>query len=65
MTRFAIFLSNEVVLLIFHASQHYGTAFRIPMISKWMIVVSGPQMIDDIRRATDDQVSFRDALVEV
>jgi hypothetical protein len=35
------------------------------MISKWVIVVSGPQMVDDIKRATDDQVSFREAASEV
>ncbi|KAF8897197.1 cytochrome P450 [Infundibulicybe gibba] len=44
--------------------QYCGTAFRVPMLSKWMIVLSGPRMIDDIRKATDDQLSFRDALSE-
>jgi hypothetical protein len=35
------------------------------MMANWMIVVSGPQMLDDLRRATDDQVSFREAIAEV
>ncbi|KAH9477542.1 Cytochrome P450 monooxygenase 103 [Psilocybe cubensis] len=33
--------------------------------SRWIVVVSGPQMLDDIRRATDDQLSFREAIAEV
>ncbi|RDB20446.1 hypothetical protein Hypma_012419 [Hypsizygus marmoreus] len=41
-----------------------GTAFKFPMVSKWMIVVSGPQMVDDLRKATDDLVSFRDAVAD-
>lgn len=32
--------------------------------NKWQVVVSGPQMIDDLRRATDDQLSFRGAADE-
>lgn len=45
--------------------QYPGTAFKVPMLSKWMIVISGPKMVDDIRRATDDQVDFNDAVAEV
>lgn len=35
------------------------------MMSRWMVVVTGPDMVNDIRRATDDQVSFREAVAEV
>jgi hypothetical protein len=45
--------------------QYYGKAFKIPMISKWMIVVSGPEMIEDIRKADSDKMSFRDANADV
>lgn len=45
--------------------QYYGTAFKVPTIGKWFVVVSGPQMVDDLRKATDETVSFREALVDV
>lgn len=30
-----------------------------------MVVVSGPKLIDDMRRAPEDQLSFFDAIEEV
>ncbi|PPQ82607.1 hypothetical protein CVT25_007121 [Psilocybe cyanescens] len=45
--------------------KHYETAFKVATISRWLVIVSGPQMHDDIRRATDDQLSFRDAVVDM
>ena len=30
-----------------------------------MIVVTGPQLIEDMRRASDDQLSANDAFLEV
>ncbi|KAF8906748.1 cytochrome P450 [Gymnopilus junonius] len=41
-----------------------GSAFKVPTISRWTVVVSGQQMIDDIKRATDDQMSFEEAVAE-
>ena len=35
------------------------------MMTQWMIVVSGQDKIEDIRRATDDVLSLRRALEEV
>ena len=35
------------------------------MITQWMIVVTGPQLIEDVRRATDDHLSSKDAFAEV
>ncbi|PPQ65601.1 hypothetical protein CVT26_000550 [Gymnopilus dilepis] len=45
-------------------NKYYGGAFKVPMISRWMVVVSGPDMVNDIRQATDDQLSFREAVAE-
>lgn len=41
-----------------------GHAFKIPTPSKWIVVVSGREMVEDIRRATEDQLSFRKAVME-
>jgi hypothetical protein len=35
------------------------------MLTQWMIVVTGPQLIEDMRRASDDQLSSRAASAEV
>ncbi|KAF9001314.1 cytochrome P450 [Cyathus striatus] len=35
--------------------------FKVPTIQKWEVVVNGPQLIDDIRRAGDDELSFHHA----
>ncbi|PPQ79520.1 hypothetical protein CVT25_003402 [Psilocybe cyanescens] len=44
--------------------KHYGGAFKVPMVSKWMVVITGPDMINDIRKSSDDQLSSREAIAE-
>lgn len=46
-------------------AQYPGTAFKIPMLSQWLIIISGPQMMEDIRRATPEQVDAREVIAEV
>ncbi|KAK0196192.1 cytochrome P450 [Armillaria mellea] len=41
-----------------------GSAFKVPLLDKWMVVVSGPEMINDIRKSSTDQLSFMDANVD-
>lgn len=31
----------------------------------WVVMISGPEMLEDLRKATDDQISFVDAVKEV
>lgn len=45
--------------------KHYPGLFKIPTMGRWMVVATGPQLIDDIRRASDDQLSFTEAISEV
>lgn len=35
------------------------------MLTQWMIVATGPELIEDMRRASDDQLSASDAFAEV
>ncbi|KAF8735505.1 hypothetical protein AX14_001941 [Amanita brunnescens Koide BX004] len=44
--------------------KYRGSIFKIPMMTQWMIVVTGPKLLEDIRRAPDDQLSFLDAIAE-
>ncbi|THV05793.1 cytochrome P450 [Dendrothele bispora CBS 962.96] len=41
-----------------------GGAFKVPLIDRWIVYVNGPKMIDDIRRASDENLSFPDAVLE-
>ena len=39
--------------------------FKIPTPERWIVVVTGPKLIDELRRFPDEQVSFMDAAGEV
>ncbi|KAM6493880.1 Cytochrome P450 [Amanita muscaria] len=41
--------------------KHRGSIFKVPLFSKWVIMVSGPEMINDIRSASDDYLSSPEA----
>ena len=45
--------------------QYRGSIFKIPMLTQWMVVVTGPQLIEDVRHASDDQLSSSEAFAEV
>ncbi|TFK43278.1 cytochrome P450 [Crucibulum laeve] len=45
-------------------AKYRGSAFKIPTMSRWIVVITAPDMVDDIRKATDDQMSFREAVSE-
>lgn len=45
--------------------QYKGRAFRVATFDHWLVIVSGPKLIDDIRRAADDELSFDEAANEV
>ncbi|KAL0572022.1 hypothetical protein V5O48_009943 [Marasmius crinis-equi] len=40
-------------------TKYNGHAFKIPMVNHWHVIVSGPKLIDDIKRAPDDCLSLR------
>ncbi|KJA16226.1 hypothetical protein HYPSUDRAFT_47536 [Hypholoma sublateritium FD-334 SS-4] len=44
--------------------KYYGTAFKVSTMGRYMVVVSGSDMLEDIRQATDEQLSFREAIAE-
>ncbi|KAF8957287.1 cytochrome P450, partial [Flammula alnicola] len=45
-------------------TKYYGTPFKVSMMGRYMVIISGPEMIEDIRRSSDEQLSFRDAVAE-
>ncbi|KAK0212154.1 cytochrome P450 [Desarmillaria ectypa] len=64
---------KDAFRFVFHAKEiiqeghrmHYGSAFKVPMFDKWMVVVSGPEKINEIRKASLEQLSSKDAGGEV
>ncbi|PSS38083.1 hypothetical protein PHLCEN_2v63 [Hermanssonia centrifuga] len=44
------------------AEYHYGGTFKIPKFNEWHLVITGPQLIDELRKAPDDQLSFEEAV---
>ncbi|KAK0212143.1 cytochrome P450 [Desarmillaria ectypa] len=46
-------------------AKYYGSAFKVPLIDKWLIVVSGPEKVDDIRKSSLEQLSSLDANIDL
>ncbi|KAG5651711.1 hypothetical protein H0H81_007716 [Sphagnurus paluster] len=44
--------------------KYRGGAFRIPGISKWTVVISGHKMVEELKKAPDEHVSFLEAAAE-
>ncbi|PBK82181.1 cytochrome P450 [Armillaria gallica] len=44
---------------------HYGSMFKVPLLDKWMTVVSGPEKINDIRKSSFEQLSSTEATVDL
>lgn len=45
--------------------QYPGQAFKVATISEWVVMLSGKQHMEDTRKAPEDVVSFKQAIVEV
>ncbi|KAH9914911.1 cytochrome P450 [Epithele typhae] len=38
--------------------KYYGSAFKVATLDRWIVIVSGPKMVEDLRKRPDDEVSF-------
>jgi hypothetical protein len=45
--------------------QFKGGVFKVAALDKWILVVSGPQLIDELRKAPEDALSFDSAVTDV
>ncbi|KAH8927634.1 cytochrome P450 [Atractiella rhizophila] len=45
--------------------KHRNQTFRVPEMTRWTYIVSGPELLEDLRRAPDDVLSFADATAEI
>ncbi|TFK66593.1 cytochrome P450 [Pluteus cervinus] len=58
----ALWSSNEMIQEGYE--KYYGGTFKIPMMDRWSVVVSGPELYDEFRRRPDDELSFHEATNE-
>ncbi|KAI0073032.1 cytochrome P450 [Panus rudis PR-1116 ss-1] len=45
--------------------KYKGGVFKIATYERWLVVVNGPRMVDELRKLPDDQVSFFDASEDI
>ncbi|THV02256.1 cytochrome P450 [Dendrothele bispora CBS 962.96] len=43
-------------------TKYHGRAFKVRMPDQWVVVVTGPDMINDLRKASDDHMGFEEAV---
>ncbi|KAF8994942.1 hypothetical protein BDQ17DRAFT_1430676 [Cyathus striatus] len=55
---------NSKGLVLEGYKKYGGQPFKVATLGKWVVLVSETQMVDDIRRAKDDQLSFEQAVDE-
>ena len=56
---------SRLTLLVLSRSQFHESAFKIALFGQWIVVVSGPKIVDDLRKRSDDEVSFIEGVEEV
>jgi hypothetical protein len=45
--------------------RYHGNAFKYAAPDRWMVIVSGTELVEELRRAADDELSFMEATGEV
>ncbi|TFK88882.1 cytochrome P450 [Polyporus arcularius HHB13444] len=58
------FLLKSQALVKEGYQRFHGSAFKIALVGQWMVIVSGPKMLDDLRKRPDDEVSFLEGAEE-
>lgn len=46
-------------------TQYHGSVFKVALLRHWVVVVSGPKMVEDFRSRPDDELSFTEGIEEV
>jgi hypothetical protein len=45
--------------------KHKGGMFRVPLIDRWVVVLTGPRLIEELRKVPEDELSFDHAMRDV
>ncbi|KAH9921475.1 cytochrome P450 [Epithele typhae] len=57
-----IFRGHELIMEGYQ--KYYGSAFKVASLDGWNVVVSGPKLVDELRKRPDDELSFLEATEE-
>ncbi|KAH8113856.1 cytochrome P450 [Phellopilus nigrolimitatus] len=58
------FLSGAKGMLLEGHTKYGARTFKVPELTRWLVVVNTPELVEEIRRAPDDRLSFLDATDE-
>ncbi|KIP05259.1 hypothetical protein PHLGIDRAFT_490945 [Phlebiopsis gigantea 11061_1 CR5-6] len=58
------FLHNTAEVLQRGYDKHKGGVFRVPLIDRWLVVITGSTLVDEVQRMPPDKVSFAHASAE-
>ena len=45
--------------------QYHGSTFKVALFDQWLVVVCGSNMVDELMRRPDSEVSFLEGIEEV
>lgn len=54
---------DEMVQEGYH--KYNSKMFRVPLIDKWIVVLSGSKLVDDVRQSREEDLSFVEAVSDV
>jgi cytochrome P450 len=57
-------LTNAKQMMREGYNKYKGTPFKVANINRWLVVVSSPKLVEELRKAEDDELSFMEAMVE-
>ncbi|KAI9060502.1 cytochrome P450 [Trametes sanguinea] len=49
----------------YKASAYHGSVFKVAMMDQWLVVVSGPELVDELRKRPDNELSFHEGIGEI
>ncbi|KAF8844225.1 cytochrome P450 [Paxillus ammoniavirescens] len=55
------FMSKAADVIREGYEKHKGALFKVADLYRWTVIVSGPQFVEDVRKASDDELSFMEA----
>ncbi|KAI0713162.1 cytochrome P450 [Cerioporus squamosus] len=58
------FLRKPKALLLEGYQRFHGSVFKVALLGQWVVVVSGPKMVDELRKRPDEEVSFIEGVEE-
>ncbi|KAJ3556992.1 hypothetical protein NM688_g1715 [Phlebia brevispora] len=59
------YVNNAISILQEGYDKYKGGTFKVPMISRWLVVITGPKLVDEVQKLPDDKASFLEASADL